>query len=294
MKRIWSYQDYVDHLTHPNNFVRRWAFNAIGKQFPRRYTKEISALIGDSDEHLACMAPRYLAKHNAVEFAPAILESFKNGKNNVPSNCALALGDMQYEQALDVILERLHNVKSLNTFLGILNYLGKIKNDECHQVLITLFKECADSHLIDMVAYHLLEHRNSEDVPMVFDMFFKELDLDSVNDTFLKRLMGSIQAERIYDDLTEYGSENILKSPRKAIDEINKQNPILFLEADFTNKIVKMIEGHRYQDIATFILFNAQNIVRYRFPEGKFQECHSEIFAYDTLALRFLKEFRKI
>jgi|GEM_PF-3678987 len=39
MHQLWSYRDYVDHLTHSSNLVRRWAFEAIEERFSRRYTK---------------------------------------------------------------------------------------------------------------------------------------------------------------------------------------------------------------------------------------------------------------
>ena len=120
MNQLWTYQNYVEHLSHTNTFVRRWAFETIEKQFPRKVTKEVSNLIGDPDEHLACMAPRYLASHGVTEFTPDIIESFKQGKNNIPSNCAMALGDLLYVSALDDILERLSNVENLNTFMSTL------------------------------------------------------------------------------------------------------------------------------------------------------------------------------
>jgi hypothetical protein len=57
MHQLWSYQDCVDHLSHSNSLVRRWAFEAIEKRFPRRFTTGVAKLIGDSDEHLARAAP---------------------------------------------------------------------------------------------------------------------------------------------------------------------------------------------------------------------------------------------
>ena len=121
MNRLWDYEDYVNHLSHQNKIVRRWAFEAIENHYTNRYTDEVCHLIGDEVEHLACAAPRYLAKHEAVQHAPAILESFKKGHGNVPSNCAIALGNMFYEPGLDVMLEYFSSVKSENTFLGIIN-----------------------------------------------------------------------------------------------------------------------------------------------------------------------------
>jgi HEAT repeat protein len=127
MNRHWNYQDYVNHLSHKNKIVRRWAFSAIENHYSNRYTDEIFNLIGDEDEHLACASPRYLAKFGAVQHAPLILECFKKSEGNVPSNCAEALGEMHYDSALDTMLEYFSTVKSSETFLGILDYLGTIR-----------------------------------------------------------------------------------------------------------------------------------------------------------------------
>ena len=127
MNRLWNYEDYTNYLSHRNRMVRRWAFAALENHYPNRYTDEVCNLIGDEDEHLACASPRYLAKYGAIQHVPAILESFKKGQGNIPSNCAIALGNMLYEPALDVMLEYFSSVKSAETFLGILDYLGKTR-----------------------------------------------------------------------------------------------------------------------------------------------------------------------
>ena len=59
---------------------------------------------------------------------------FKKGKE-IFSNCAVALGNMLYEPARDVMLEYFSIVKSTETFLGILNYLGKIHHENCRAAL---------------------------------------------------------------------------------------------------------------------------------------------------------------
>src|SRR6056297_917436 len=115
MDRLWNYKDYVKFLSHDNRLVRKWAFEAIEKQYPNRYTDEVSRLISDEDSHLACMAPKYLAEHQAVQHAPAILNSFLNDSGNIPSNCALALSKMKYEPALEKIIESLSNNPNTNS-----------------------------------------------------------------------------------------------------------------------------------------------------------------------------------
>ena len=115
MQKLWEFEDYVGYLKHANSSVRNWAFDAVENHFPSRFAAEVAGLIGDENEHLACMAPRYLAEHHAVQFAPKILESFNRDRGNVPGNCAVALGRLRYEPALTDILSRLSKCQSANT-----------------------------------------------------------------------------------------------------------------------------------------------------------------------------------
>jgi hypothetical protein len=66
MQLLWNHQEIVDFLSHPHDLVRRWAFDIIEERFPRQFTPEVAKLIGDPNEHLACAAARYLAKHKAI------------------------------------------------------------------------------------------------------------------------------------------------------------------------------------------------------------------------------------
>jgi len=268
MNRLWSYRDYVEHLRHPHSLVRRWAFKAIETQFPRVFTKEVSNLIGDSDEYLACMAPKYLAAHGAAEFAPDIVESFKQGKNNVPSNCAIALGNLRYAQALDDILERFSKVESEDILLGILYYLGKIRQDDTRQILLEMLNDRADDHIVDTVAYHLLEHGNSEDIPKVLEIYLGRLEPEYGNDIFLKRLMDSLGAENLYQELTDYCDLNILESPQEVLEEKIGGRPEFQFCGELVDEIAGIIQKGDYQSLCTTLMFEAQNVVRKRFLTG--------------------------
>jgi hypothetical protein len=78
MKRLWKYEDYVDHLSHQNELVRRWAFNALENRYLNRYTDQVANLINDENELLVCSVLRYLSFHQAVQHVPAIMERFKH------------------------------------------------------------------------------------------------------------------------------------------------------------------------------------------------------------------------
>jgi len=204
MNRLWAYQDYIDHLSHPNSYVRRWAFKAIENRFPRKVTKEVSVLIGDPDERLACGAPKYLANHRAVEYAPKILETFlESGSDVVSSNCAIALGDMNYASAFDNITEVLQNSKSLETFLGIIYYLGKIRSDDSREVLLGVLHHMPDSDYVGSIAASLLSCRVPDDVAILLDILSDKHVSDFGTDELFKNCMGAIESGGIYDDLTD-------------------------------------------------------------------------------------------
>jgi hypothetical protein len=293
MQPLWSYQDFVSHLNHSNSRVRTWAFEIVKDRFPRRYTPEVAELIGDQDQHLGCAAPRYLAQHGAIGHAPAILKSFVGGEGNVPSNCAIALGHMQYEPAVDDILNRLSQCENANTFLGILHYLGQIRRNDCHNALRDILSELSEHYFLDIVAFHLLEHRDPEDVPLVIEAYLENSDPSDNKDMFLSRLMEAVGARSLFDALTEHGSVSILEAPSKALRAALRNYPLIDPESGMIHEIVKLINGRQYGHLATSLTFDTRDIVRLRSSEHGDGGHLSEISDRDTQSLAFLEEFSK-
>ncbi|MGA3117906.1 MAG: SEC-C metal-binding domain-containing protein [Syntrophobacteraceae bacterium] len=293
MQRLWNYEDFVGRLAHPNSLVRTWAFDIIEKRFPRHYTPDVAKLIGDPDEHLACAAPRYLARHKATEFAADILDSMFKSRGNVPSNCALALGDMHYEPAVDPFLEMLPHCEDLNTFLGILHYLGKIHSEDCHHALQEVFRQIQGRDWAETVAFHLLEHHHTEDVPLVLEAFLSNVTKSPGHDRFLKNLACSVSAGQLFDDFAQPYGVDILGDPQKTILAVLKRHSIIEPEPNLTNDLTQLINRREYAHIATSLMFNAQKLVRSRFPDQPSKDCLPQIYAFDKLALTFLEEFSR-
>jgi len=293
MRQLWSYQDYVEHLSHSNIVVRRWAFEVLKERFPRQYTPEIARLIGDQDEHLACSAPKYLAHFGAIDHASAILRSFIEDKGNVPSNCAIALGDMHYEPAVDTILDRLTRCENPNTFLGILYYLGKIRRNDCHQALRDAFLHLADHYFVGVAGAHLLDHRDPEDVPLVLGTYFKESQANIDRDMFLSHLMNSVGARGLYESFTKYGAKNILDTSGDVLKGMVHNYPTIDPGSEIIDELVKLLENGRYHHVITSLMFDAREIVRARASEYKNKDHLFEIMEYDALGVAFLEEFSK-
>ncbi len=74
---------------------------------------------------------------------------------------------MYYEPAIDVMLEHFINPGSAETFLGILDYLGKIHREKCRDALKSAVFQMKDTFLLGSAMARLLRHHNPEDVKLV-------------------------------------------------------------------------------------------------------------------------------
>jgi hypothetical protein len=293
MNKLWDYDDYVNHLSHQNKIVRCWAFAAIENHYPNRYTDEVCNLIGDEVEHLACAAPRYLARHEAVQHAPAILDSFKKDHGNIPSNCAIALGNMIYEPALDVMLEYFSSVKSAETFLGILEYLGKIDSEKCRVALRSAIMQMQDTLILASAVANLLYHHYSEDVTFVMDRYFDLVDQDQHHDTYLRNISWALGAGEYFRDLTEFPQYTILEDPGNAIDNHILRNTSIELDKVLRENMIKFLENGQYEDFITLIMFEARGIVNARYSKDTPPDWLEKLFDKDTLTITLLEDLSK-
>lgn len=197
-------------------------------RFSHRFTPEISRLINDPDEYLASLAPEYLANHKAVEFAPAILESFLHRSGTVPRDCARALGDMAYEPAVNSILAALPHCTDSNTFAGMLHYLAKIRREDCHRALRDVILGLPNHYLAETAARYLLEHGDPADVPLVLKTYMIKADPTTIsNHSFLLRLLEPVGASALFDDLLEYGRTDLLSAPSQVIMDTLSDYPLI-------------------------------------------------------------------
>jgi hypothetical protein len=293
MNRLWDYNDYVNHLSHVNKIVRRWAFAAIENHYPNRYTDEVCSLIGDEVEHLACAAPRYLARHEAVQHAPAILDSFKKDDGNIPSNCAVALGKMNYEPAVDVMLEYFSHTKSADTFIGILDYLGKIRCGDCRDALKSAVIQIQDTFILGAAAANLLQHHNPEDVPLVMDRYFDSIDQDQHYDTYLRNISLALGGAEYFRDLTEFPQQDILDNPVDTIDNNILKNSSIGLDRVLRENMLKFLKNGLYEDFITLIMFDARSIVKARYSEDTPPDWLDELYGKDAITLTLLEDLSK-
>ncbi|MDM8536239.1 SEC-C metal-binding domain-containing protein [Desulfobacterales bacterium HSG17] len=298
MNKLWNYEDYVKHLSHENKIVRKWAFNAIENHYPNRYTDEVSKLIDDEDSRLACAAPRYLAGHYAVQHAPAILDSYKNGKENIPSNCASALGRMKYEPALETMTASFTNTsKKLNmeTFFGICDYLGSMPESYCRELLITAAMQINESFLLPTIITNLLRHNNPEDISFILDKYFDKKNADWEIDLFqFKHIASALGGGEYFKNRSGLSvGKNFLTNPGKAIDELLQNNAQISLSSSLIDKMAESLKKKQYLEFTSLMMFDAQSIINSRYEKENLPEWLKKMYERDMMCLALLEEFTK-
>jgi hypothetical protein len=289
MQRIWAYDDYVEHLSHPSSLVRKWAYDGITEQYPRRFCREISRLIDDSDRHLACRGAQYLAAHGAVEFAPAIFESFMKREGTVAYNCACALGKLGYEDVFESMTERMKNTQDIETFLGIAAYLGDIHTEESHELLRNAFIYLSKTTHAGSGVSSLISYGDPEDVMYVYSVLSTRADDPFELKNLYRSLMDAMGVGGIYHDLMETWPHGLLKEPAKALERLLSDSPGISLPVEFQKEIVKYLSKSQYRQLSLRLHASATEITKEKLPdENNIPHYHESIYTEDLSAITLL------
>jgi SEC-C motif len=293
MKKLWKYEDYVNHLSDENKVVRRWAFKALENRFPNRYADEVSSLINDGDEFLASPALRYLVRHEAVQYAPAILATFKESRGMVAGNCASALAKMNYVPAIDVMLEHFFKPESEETLFNITNFLGEIHHDKCRDALQIAVSQLEETFLLGTAMANLLEHHRPEDIHLVLDKYFRSGGGNNIGDRITQNISAPFGGESYFSDLMPRNENNILAKPSETIDNFIFRNSHIKLDETIHGDMIKFLDNGRYQDLVAMILSDTRNIYHSRYPENDRHDNLRDTFGRDTICINFFEDLQK-
>jgi hypothetical protein len=293
MSLLWRYDDYVKNLVHPHPLVRRWAFDSIEHRFANRYTDAVIRLIGDEDELLACAALRYLATQGAVQHAPAILETFKAGRGLVAGNCAIALGDLGYEPAGEVLIDYLTTARSSDFSWSIMHYFGKIQCEDHREVLGAVMEQTDDPFDLGGVTENLLRYHHPEDIGRVLGHYFRVTTSNHSGDPILRGLAHALGGGDYFRDLADFGRNGILEKPGRTIEELMAGHPQIRMEGELSRALVQAIAKKQYIDFCTLVAADAARIVDTRYPGTGDRPWLKEASEKDTMSLAALDTFNK-
>ncbi|MBU1626568.1 hypothetical protein KKB18_04290, partial [bacterium] len=188
----------------------------------------------------------YLAKHNAVQHAPAILESFKEERRIYSGNCVKSLGDLHYEQALEVILKHLPDIKHFNTIAGIFEYLGNIRNEICRDVLRDAVTQSKNSLMLGLAMEALLQHYDLEDTSLILDKVFNMEDKNGDIEWILGHISNSFEGFEFFRNLNSLRKKSSKKNYNQIKDNISVSYPFIEMDDTFTANLFRTIEKRNY------------------------------------------------
>ena len=139
---LWTFDDVVKFIDHPDLPVRRWALERLTKQFPTQAGDPMVALLDDANEHIALTASEFLSKTgDRGTYGPLLLDRLRRARGHRFGYLSEALAHLGHREALPLIMERVERARrdkeavDANEFLRIVNALGVFGGDKARQTL---------------------------------------------------------------------------------------------------------------------------------------------------------------
>jgi hypothetical protein len=289
LEKLWTYNDYVDRLQHPNLLVREWAFDALDKQYYRTYTKEVSGLLKETEGFLASKAADYLARHKAEDAIPDLIRAFNEGRKK--GKAAEVLGKLGYGQFTEEVIKAVPHSQNLMEFLGYLHFLGTVRNEDSHQILSSLFSESMHKEANSDIAGALLKHHRPNEVRRVLNRLLEAFNESQPDILPFKDLLESVEGDYFYEWFVSDREKFILTSPVDLVTSIASDSRCMEGVVEELEEVWPLLRAERDQDAVSLLLFKAQAMFRARYPEKSCKEHHQDLFEKDKMALAFLDFF---
>jgi hypothetical protein len=136
---LWTFEDVVRFVGHPDVPVRRWALERLTKRFADQAGEAVVTLVDDADSYISFMASRFLSETGDRErYGPVLLERLKRAKSTRFGQLAQALARLDQREALPLVVEHLERARrplDANEFLSLVSALGTFGGDEARQAL---------------------------------------------------------------------------------------------------------------------------------------------------------------
>ena len=169
---LWTFDDIVRFIDHPDTPVRRWSLDRLIKLFPDRAADPLLTMVDDPNSSIALSATEFLSRTgNGEKYGPVLMDRLKRAQGSRFGYLAEALARLDIRDALPVALHRLETIWrhkasiDMNEFLRIVNALGTFGGDEARQALWPIMSVFSQDHMwAGAVMTALLDTAQPEDI----------------------------------------------------------------------------------------------------------------------------------
>jgi HEAT repeat protein len=267
-KLIWTYEDYCRFAKHSKDNIRRWAFDRLQKLYGTEAKDVIADMIQDKVERIACQVPQFLAKIGAIEYAFPIHKRFLASEGVMAGNCAQALGQMKYTEAVPHFIDRLKTVEDSNEFLGMVDALGAIQTGQAKQALLDLLRQHKDELFWANIVRALLKFDDMSDIPQIVNIYMTRAPEAQFNDRIISAFEQDATTRNIQwvVDQINISVEKTKRFFKKLEEEVDFQI-IDVLSNDFLLALANHLKAKKYGDVAQLIFNTAKTIAINKPPD---------------------------
>jgi hypothetical protein len=205
---LWTFEDVVRFVDHPDRPLRRWALERLTKRFPRQAGDALLVMVDDPDGYNSLMATQFLAETgDRQEYGPVLLERLKGAKGARFGYLAQALARLDQREALPLILERVGSAGrsaeplDANEFLYLVGALGTFGGEQARRLLWEILDRFPrDRIFVDAVMKAMLDAGQPEDIPRLVKLY-RSWPSGPYNSRELTVFASAVGAERLAQEM---------------------------------------------------------------------------------------------
>ncbi len=166
---LWTCDDVVQFIDHPDRPLRRWAQERLIHRFPEQAGEHMATMLGDQNSYIVLVAAQFLSETgDAARYGPVLLDHLQRAQGGRFGYLAEALAKLEVREALPLIIARLGKGKGQfepGEFIRLLRALGQLGGEDAHEALWATLDEMEGTSIWEGTAMEaILEIGRLDDV----------------------------------------------------------------------------------------------------------------------------------
>lgn len=231
---LWTLDDVVQFIDHPDRPLRRWAQERLIHRFPEQAGEHLATMLDDQDSFIVLTAAHFLSTTgDADRYGPVLLDHLQRAQDRRFGYLAEALAILQVREALPLITARLREGRGQfepGEFIRLLGALGQLGGEEAREVLWAILDEMEGTSIWEGTAMEaILKIGRLDDVARLVQRY-RNWATSSFRDRYLDAFAEPVGATRLAQEVRTAAQEGFDAALDRAASWLSL-HPHLSLEA---------------------------------------------------------------
>jgi hypothetical protein len=264
---LWTFEDVVHFVDHPDRPLRRWALERLTKRFPKQAGDALLVMVDDPDGYISLMATHFLAETGDREkYGPVLLERLKEANGDRFGYLAQALARLDQREALPLILDLLGlagrgmEILDANEFLYLVSALGTFGGEQVRQVLWEFLDSFPrDRVFADVVMKAVLDAAQPEDIARLVQLY-RSWPSGPYSSRELTVFASAVGAERLAQEMGYAAGDGLEKTLERAEWWLRRQPEL----SELCKRDLIGAFGHEHRGVFDVLLREARRMIEQR------------------------------